>query len=154
MSERLSAWLVFIHVIIPLATPGDYRLNNIQPNTSADCLKRRPLVDSSIIHSVCCGLQMFHVNASFLLLSLSGRITSSQSTLSDHRPMFVLVSLFLVCIPVFIILFAAEYHNVLMCFSLCGQHKTNFSFSGCLTQLFPLHQFSVAHQCLWYEKSN
>ena len=51
--ERVSrpTLLVFIHVIIPLATPGDYRLNNIQPNTSADCVKRRPLVDSSFIHS-------------------------------------------------------------------------------------------------------
>ena len=81
----------------------------------------------------CCGLQMFHVSASFLLLSLFGRIVSSQSSLSDHRPMFVLVSLFLVCLPVFLLLLSAEYHNVLMCFSLCGPHKTTVCFSGCLT---------------------
>ena len=36
---------------------------------------------------------------SFQLFSLSGRIFSSQFSLSDHRPTFVLVSLFLVCLP-------------------------------------------------------
>ena len=72
----------------------------------------------------CCGWHMFHVtvSASFLLLSLSGRIVWSQSSPSDHRPMFVLVSLFLVCHPVFLLLLSAEYHNVLMCSSLGGPH--------------------------------
>ena len=60
----------------------------------------------------------------------------------------------LVCLPVFLLLFSAEYRYALMCFSLCGPHKTTFCFSGCLSWLFPLHQFSVVHQCLWYEMSN
>ena len=80
-----------------------------------------------------CGLQMFHVSITFHLLSLSDRIVSSQSNLLDRRTMFVLVSLFLVCLPVFLLLFSAKYHNVLMCFSLCGPHKTTFCFSGCLS---------------------
>ena len=79
----------------------------------------------------CCGLQMSHVSFSFLQLSLSDRIVSSQSCLLDCRPMFVLVSLFLVCLPVFLLLLSAECHNVLMCFSLCGPHMTTFCFSGC-----------------------
>ena len=57
--------------------------------------------------------------------SLFDRVVWSQSSLSDHRPMFVLVSLFLVCLLVFPLLLSAEYHNVLICSSLCGPH--NFS---------------------------
>ena len=76
----------------------------------------------------CCGLQMFHVSASFLPLSLFGRIVWSQSSPSDHRPMFILVSLFLVCLLIFLLLLSAEYHDVLMCSSLCGPHKTTFLF--------------------------
>ena len=51
-----------------------------------------------------CGLQMSHVGLSFsfLQLSVSYRIISSQSSLLHRRPMFVLVSLFLVCLPVFL----------------------------------------------------
>ena len=63
----------------------------------------------------CCGLQIFHVSAWFLLLSLFVRIVWSQSNLSENRPMFVLVSLFLFCRSVFLLLLSAEYHNVLMC---------------------------------------
>ena len=59
----------------------------------------------------CCGLQMSHVSVSVQLLPLSSRIVSSQSSLLYRRPMFVLVSLFLVCLPVFLLLFSAEYHN-------------------------------------------
>ncbi len=80
----------------------------------------------------CCRLQISHVSFSFPLLSLSDRIVSSQSIPLDRRRIFVLVSLFLVCLPVFLLLFSAEYHNVPMCFSLCGPHKTTFCFSGCL----------------------
>ena len=65
---------------------------------------------------------MSHVSLSFALLSLSCHIVVSQSSLSDRRPMFVLVFLFLVCRSVFLLLFSAEYHNDLMCFSLCGSH--------------------------------
>ena len=50
----------------------------------------------------CCGLWMSHVSFSFLQLSLSNRIVSSQSSLLYRQPMFVLVSLFLVCLPVFL----------------------------------------------------
>ena len=39
-----------------------------------------------------------------------------------RRPMFLLVSLFLVCLPVYFLLFSAEYRNA-MCFSLCGLHN-------------------------------
>ena len=87
----------------------------------------------------CCGLKMSHVSFSFLQLSVSDCIVSSRSSLLDRRPMFVLVSLFLVCLPVFLLLLPAEYRNVLMCFSLCVPHKTTFCFSGCLAQLFLLH---------------
>ena len=59
---------------------------------------------------LCCGLHMSHVSLSFPLLSLS-RIVSSQSILLDRRPMSVLISLFLVCLPVFLLLFSAEYHS-------------------------------------------
>ena len=52
----------------------------------------------------CCGLRMSHVSLSFQLPSLSGRVVSSQSSFIDRRPMFVLVSLFLVCLPVFLLL--------------------------------------------------
>ena len=62
---------------------------------------------------------------SFQLLSLSRRIFSS---LLDHRPMFALVSIFLVCLPVFLLLLTAEYHNVQICFSLCSPHKTTLCF--------------------------
>ena len=51
-----------------------------------------------------------------------------RASLLDRRPMFVLVSLFLVCLPVFLLLFSVEYHNALMGFSLCGPHKTTFGF--------------------------
>ena len=46
-----------------------------------------------------CDLQMSYASLSFQLLSLSGRIGSSQSSLLvlDRQTMFVLVSLFLVC---------------------------------------------------------
>ena len=54
-----------------------------------------------------------------VLVSVSDHIVSSQSSLLDRRPMFVLVSLFLICLPVFILLLLAEYHNVLMCVSHC-----------------------------------
>ena len=63
---------------------------------------------------------MSHVSLSFLLLS-SGRIVSSQSGLLDRRLMFVVVSLFLVCLAGFLLLFLAEYRNALVCFSLCGR---------------------------------
>ena len=72
----------------------------------------------------CCGLQMFHVSASFMLLCLFVRIVWSQSILWDRRPMFVLVSLFLFCRSVFLLLLSADYHNVLMWSSLCD--KTTF----------------------------
>ena len=68
----------------------------------------------------CCGLQMPHVSFDFL---------QSQSILLYRRPMFVLVSLFLVCLPVFLLLLSAEYHNVLMCFS-CVPHNTTFCVSS------------------------
>ena len=73
-----------------------------------------------------CGLQIFHVSASFQLLSLFVRIVWSQSSLWDRQPMFVLVSLFLFFRSVFLLWLSAEYHNVLMCSSLCGPHKTTF----------------------------
>ena len=105
---------------------------------------------NSFIH--CCG---FNVTCRFLLsVALFMVVSFRVSPVSDHRPMFVLVSLFLVFLPVFRLLLSAEYHTVLLCFSLCGQHKTTVCFSGCLALLFPLHTFSVVHQCLWYEKSN
>ena len=65
------------------------------------------------------------------------------------RPMFVLVSLFLVCLAVFLLFFPAEYHNVLICFTLCGPLKTYFWFSGCLSYLFLFKDLYV-----WYEKSH
>ena len=73
----------------------------------------------SFIHwcVLCCGLQMSHVSLYFPLISLSVCIVSCQSSRLDHRPMFVLVSLFLVCLPVLLLLSAADYHNVLMCFA-------------------------------------
>ena len=81
-----------------------------------------PVYDNYYIHSVLHRLVwvaiMSHVSFAFLQLSLSDRIVLSQSSPLDRRPMFVLVSLFLVCLPVFLLLFSAEYHNVLMCFSL------------------------------------
>ena len=80
-----------------------------------------------------CGMQMYHVSLSFQLFYLSVRIVSSQSSLSDHRPMFVLVSLFLVCLPVFLLLFSADCHIALMFFSACGPHKTYFCFLVCLS---------------------
>ena len=75
--------------------------------------------------SRCCGLQMPHVSSSFLfqLLSSSDRNVSCRRSLLDRRPMFVLVSLFLVCLPVFLVLFSSEYHNVLMFLKLWGPHK-------------------------------
>ena len=42
--------------------------------------------------------------------------------------MFVLVSFFLACLVVFILLFSVQDHNVLICFSLCGPHKNIFFF--------------------------
>ena len=50
-------------------------------------------------------LQRSQASLSFQLLYLSGRIVSSLSSLLDRRPMFVLVSLLLACLPVFLILF-------------------------------------------------
>ena len=144
VSEGLSVWLVFIHVIIPLATPGDDRLNNIQPNTSADCVKRRPLVDSTFIHSVLRPL-VWVANVP-CLISVALFIWSNhfEPVQSLRYSTHVRLGLFLVCLPVFLLFLSAEHHNVLMCFS-------KVRFSGCL---FPLHHFSVAPQCLWYEKSN
>ena len=57
-------------------------------------------LDMSFVHCCvhCCGLQMSHVSLSFPLISLSGHIVLSQSSLLNHRPMFILVSLFLVCL--------------------------------------------------------
>ena len=73
----------------------------------------------SFIHCCvhCCVLQMSHVSFSFRLLSLSDRIFSTQLSLLDSRPMFVLVSFFLVCRPVFILLLSAAYRNVPICVS-------------------------------------
>ena len=59
----------------------------------------------------CCELRMSHVSLSFQLPSLSGHVVSSQSSFIDHRPMFVLVSLFLVCLPVFLLLFSLADRN-------------------------------------------
>ena len=66
------------------------------------------------IHSLvcfCCGLNMFHASVSFQLLSLYGPVVSCQSSLLNHPHMFAVVSLFLVCYAVFLILFPAGYHN-------------------------------------------
>ena len=98
----------------------------------------------------CFGLQMSHVSFSFQLLSLSGRIVSSQSSLLDHRPMFVLVSLFVVSPAVFLL--SAEYHNVLCVSHYVARIRQLSVFQVVFTWLFPLHQFSAVHQCLWYEK--
>ena len=68
------------------------------------------------------------ISFSFQLLSLSDRIVSSQSSLLDRQPMFVLVSLFLVCCPIFLLLLSAEYHDVLTCFPLRGPHNTTSCF--------------------------
>ena len=90
----------------------------------------------AFIHSVLrplLGVANVSYSFAFLQLSLSDRIVSSQSSLLYRRPRFVLDSLFLICLPVFLLLLSAEYHNVLMCFSLCVPHKTTFCFSGCLT---------------------
>ena len=85
---------------------------------SKNCISTISFFINCCVH--CCGLQMSHVSLSFPLLSWSVRIVSSQTSLFDRRPMFVLVSLFLVCLPFFLLLSSAEYHNVLMCFSLCS----------------------------------
>ena len=34
----------------------------------------------------------------------------------------------LFCRSVFLLWLSAEYHNVLMCFSLCGHHRTSFCY--------------------------
>ena len=70
-----------------------------------------------------------HLSFSFQQLSLSGRIASSQSSLLDRRTMFVLVSVFLVCLAVFLQFFSGEYHNAPMCLTSCGSHKTSVCFS-------------------------
>ena len=44
-------------------------------------------------------------------LSLSGRIVSCRSSLLDHRPIFAMLSLFLVCLAVFIQLFSAIFFS-------------------------------------------
>ena len=76
----------------------------------------------------CYWLQMSHISLSFQLLFLSGRIVQfvPVQSLRDRRPIFVLLSLFLVCLPVFLLFLSAEYHNVLMCFSLYDPHNTTF----------------------------
>ena len=51
----------------------------------------------------CCGLQRCHVSLSIQLLSLPDRIVSSKSSFLDHRHMFVMVSLSLVCLPTFLL---------------------------------------------------
>ena len=89
------------------------------------------------------------------LLSISGRIVSSQFSLLDHPSLFVLVSLFLVCLPVLQLSFSAEkaYHNALLIYYV--SHERCFCFSGCLSLLFPLHQCYVVYKKkdVWYEKS-
>ena len=79
-------------------------------------------VNYSFIHGCvhCCGLQMSHVSVSSS--SLYGRIWSCPSSLLDHQPMFVVVSLVLTFLGVFRLLFPAEYHNTVMCFL----HNTYF----------------------------
>ena len=69
----------------------------------------------------CCGLQMSHITFSFQLLSLSYRFEpcSPVSYIVDTCSSFVSL------------LFSAEYHNALMCFSLCGMHNTSFWCSRC-----------------------
>ena len=74
-------------------------------DTSESTFIFTPLVFDSFIHS-------------FIVASTA--VVSSRSRLLDHRPIFALVSFFLVCLAVFLLLFSAEYHNALMCFSLCG----------------------------------
>ena len=63
-----------------------------------------------------------------------------QSSLLDHRPMFVSVSLFLVCLAIFLLLLSAQHRKTQMCLSLCRPHKTSiFQFvyrSFSFTQMF------------------
>ena len=132
----------------------DKRASNICPNVGLAYISGCSFIECCV-H--CCGSQMFHVDplsAWFMLLSLFVRIVWSQSILSDRRPMFVFVSFFLFCRSVFLLWLSAEYHNVLMCSSLCGPHNTNFLFFRVFSIVVSLHQFYVIHQCLWCEKSN
>ena len=91
----------------------------------------------SFIHCCvhCCGLQISDVSLSFQLLSLSGLIVSSQSSLLDRRPMSWSPSSF-----AFQSSFYSSQHSiifyVLMCSSLCGPHKTTFCFSGVVCSCF------------------
>ena len=105
-------------------------LASIPSRSALYCLLQYILINCCI-H--CCVLQISHVRLPFPLLSLYGHIVSCQSNLFDHRPMFVLVSLFPVCLPVFLLWLSAEHHNVLMCFVIMWPALDMCLFSGCLS---------------------
>ena len=116
--------ILHLHVCCYLA-PGSIEelLSGQSPERSCTCLLYGIGLIVSFIRCCvhCCGLQMSHVSFDFsaeLSLYLIVTFRASPFSYMIRRPMFVLVSLFLVCLPVFLQLLSAEYHNVLMCFSL------------------------------------
>ena len=113
------------------------------------CFAPRSLVSSCISRSTIHGrLQRLWVENNrctpLQLLHLSGRIVSYQSSLLNHRPMFVMVFLFIVCLAVFPHCFQQSTIMPLMNFSLCGPHTTSlwgFS-SNCCSGMYIYTYFS------------